>query len=151
MLHTAYRLVLYEAKPLYNSTSHRDMLSSNLLRIHAHLFGAPLPCPSPCPSLGVFSLCPVVHFTVHTLQYFPANCDISLSPEKCLHCEGIEPHTFCFSFVDFRHCGLWHCTVALPYVTPHCRQSVGSSSKSPDFIELDLGVYFGPVNFTKTS
>ena len=37
--------------------------------------------------------------------------------------------------------------MASPYVTPHCRQSVASSSKSLDLIELDLGVYFGPVIF----
>ena len=31
--------------------------------------------------------------------------------------------------------------MAFPYVTPHCRQSVAPSSKSPDFIELDLGLW----------
>ena len=31
------------------------------------------------------------------------------------------------------------------FLPPHCRQSVVLSSKSPDFIELDLGMYFGPA------
>ena len=37
--------------------------------------------------------------------------------------------------------------MASPYITSHCRQSVVSSSKSLDLIELDLGVYLGPVIF----
>ena len=121
------------------------VLSSNLLRIYAHLFRAPLPCPSLSPSLGVFSLFPMDHLTVRCLLYFPRHFSHFSLPINHLHSQGIEPPTFYFSVVDFRLCGLWNCTVASPYVTPHCRQSVASSSKSLDLIELDLGVYLGPV------
>ena len=71
------------------------LLSSNLLRISAHLFGAPLPCSSPCPLPGVFSLCPMDHLTVRTLWYFSRYFSHFSLPRNVLHCEGIEPHTFC--------------------------------------------------------
>ena len=129
----------YAVKPSRPSKS-ITLLSSNLLRIYAHLFRAPLPCPSLSPSLGVFSLSTTDHLTVRCLLYFPRHFSHFSLPINHLHSQGIEPPTFYFSFVNFRLCGLWNCTVASPYVTPHCRQSVASSSKSPDLIELDLGV-----------
>ena len=70
---------------------------------------------------------------------------VFFSPHKSFAQSGDWTSNLLFSFVDFRLCGLWNCTVASPYVTPHCRQSVASSSKSLDLIELDLGVYFGPA------
>ena len=77
------------------------MLSSNLLRISAHLFGAPLPCPSPCALPGVFSLCPMDHLTVRTLWYFSRYFSHFSLPRNVLCCEGIDPHTFCFLSLIF--------------------------------------------------
>ena len=77
------------------------LLRSNLLRISAHLFGAPLPCPSPCSLPGVFSLCPMDHLTVRTLWYFSRYFSHFSLPRNVLHCEGIEPHTFCFLSLIF--------------------------------------------------
>ena len=74
------------------------------LEFIAHLCGfirTPLPCPSPCPSPGVFSLCPMDHLTVRTLWYFSRYFSHFSLPRNVLHCEGIEPHTFCFLSLIF--------------------------------------------------
>ena len=78
-------------------------------------------------------------YCTHPVVFFPIFFPF-FSSQKCFALWGNWTSHLLLSFVDFRLCGLCHCTVASPYVTPHCRQSVASSSKSPDFIELDLGV-----------
>ena len=78
-------------------------------------------------------------YCTHPVVFFPIFFPF-FSSQKCFALWGNWTSHLLFSFVDFRLCGLCHCTVASPYVTPHCRQSVALSSKSPDFIELDLGV-----------
>ena len=87
-------------------------------------------------------------YCTHPVVFFPIFFPF-FSSQKCFALWGNWTSHLLFSFVDFRLCGLCNCAVASPYITPHCRQSVVLSSKSPDFIELDLGVDFGPVNFTR--
>ena len=58
------------------------LLSSNSLHIYAHLFRAPLPCPSLSPSLGVFPLFPMVHLTLRCLLYFPHHFSQFFSTHK---------------------------------------------------------------------
>ena len=52
---------------LYTSTM---LLSADLLCIYMNVFRAPLPSPSPCPSLGVFSPLLISSSIMHSLQYF---------------------------------------------------------------------------------
>ena len=90
---------------LYTSTM---LWNTDLLCIYMNFIRAPLPSPSPCPSLGVFSLFPMDHLTVCTLWYSSRFFPLFSLPRNVLHCEGIEPHTFCFLSLifDFVACGI---------------------------------------------